>query len=103
MNANRNVLIEWRIENDNERICTFLCRGIKKLPTQKTVVKVCNKILHLQVDGRDITSSEVEIILGYIEDEIGDYGFLNENYDNHETLTLMSQVRKIIAQANGGK
>lgn len=42
---------------------------LKKLPTQKTVVKVCNKILHLQVDGRDITSSEVEIILGYIEDE----------------------------------
>ena len=41
---------------------------LKKLPTQKTVVKVCNKILHLQVDGRDITSSEVEIILGYIED-----------------------------------
>ena len=39
---------------------------LKKLPTQKTVVKVCNKILHLQVDGRDITSSEVEIILGYI-------------------------------------
>ena len=76
---------------------------IKKLPTQKTVVKVCNKILHLQVDGRDITSSEVEIILGYIEDEIGDYGFFNENFDNHETLTLMSQVRKIIAQANGGK
>ena len=65
------------------------------------MVKVCNKILHLQVDGRDITSSEVEIILGYIEDEIGDYGFFNENFDNHETLTLMSQVRKIIAQANG--
>ena len=41
--------------------------------------------------------------LGYIEDEIGDYGFFNENFDNHETLTLMSQVRKIIAQANGGK
>ena len=80
-----------------------MCRGIKKSPTQKTVVKVCNKILHLQVAGRDITSSEVEIILGYIEDEIGDYGFLNESFDNHETLTLMSQVRKIIAQANGGK
>ena len=76
---------------------------LKKSPTQKTVVKVCNKILHLQVAGRDITSSEVEIILGYIEDEIGDYGFLNERFDNHETLTLMSQVRKIIAQANGGK
>lgn len=76
---------------------------LKKSPTQKTVVKVCNKILHLQVAGRDITSSEVEIILGYIEDEIGDYGFLNESFDNHETLTLMSQVRKIIAQANGGK
>lgn len=27
---------------------------LKKLPTQKTVIKVCNKILHLQVDGRDI-------------------------------------------------
>ena len=40
---------------------------LKKLPTQKTVVKVCNKILHLQVDGRDITSSEVEIILGYTD------------------------------------
>lgn len=76
---------------------------LKNLPTQRTVVKVCNKILRLQVDGRDITSSEVEIILGYIEDEIGDYGFLNENFDNHETLTLMSQVRKIIAQAKGGK
>ena len=76
---------------------------LKKSPTQKTVVKVCNKILHLQVAGRDITSSEVEIILGYIEDELGDYGFLNESFDNHETLTLMSQVRKIIAQANGGK
>ena len=76
---------------------------LKKLHTQKTVVKVCNRILHAQVDGRDITSSEVEIILGYIEDEIRDYGFLNENFDNHETLTLMSQVRKIIARANGGK
>mgnify|MGYP000968802289 FL=1 len=32
---------------------------LKKSPTQKTVVKVCNKILHLQVAGRDITSSEV--------------------------------------------
>lgn len=52
---------------------------------------MCNRILHTQVDGRDITSSEVEIILGYIEDEIGDYGFLNENFDNHEMLTLMSQ------------
>ena len=67
------------------------------------MVKVCNKILHLLVDGRNITSSEVEIILGYIEDEIGDYCFLNENFDNHETLTLMSQVRKIIAQANRGE
>lgn len=77
---------------------------LKKSPTQKTVVKVCNKILHLQVDGRDITSSEVEIILGYIGDEIGDDFFLlKENFDNYETLTLMSQVRKIIAQANGGK
>ena len=77
---------------------------LKKSPTQKTVVKVCNKILHLQVDGRDITSSEVEIILGYIGDEIGDDFFLlKENFDNYETLTLMSQVRKIIAQSNGGK
>ena len=30
---------------------------LKKSPTQKTVVKVCNRILHAQVDGRDITSS----------------------------------------------
>ena len=82
--------------------CAHSCaEELKKLPTQGTVVKVCNKILHLQVDGRDITSSEIEVILGYIEDEIGDYGFLSENFDNHETLTLMSQVRKIIAQANG--
>lgn len=76
---------------------------LKKLPTQSTVIKVCNKILNLKVDGRDITSSEVDKILGYIEDEIGDYGFVSETFDNHETLTLMSQVRKIIAQANGGK
>ena len=77
---------------------------LKKSPTQKTVVKVCNKILHLQVDGRDITSSEVEIILGYIGDEIvDDFFLLKENFDNYETLTLMSQVRKIMAQATGGK
>ena len=33
---------------------------LKKLPTQSTVITVCNKILRLKVDGRDITSSEIE-------------------------------------------
>lgn len=67
---------------------------LKKLPTQKTVVKVCNRILHAQVDGRDITSSEVEIILGYIEDEIGDYGFLNENLKDSFRKMLEKSVYK---------
>ena len=76
---------------------------LKKLPTQSTVIAVCNKILRLKVDGRDITSSEIENLLALIEEEVGSYGYLSENFDNHETLSLMSQVRKIIAQANGGK
>lgn len=76
---------------------------LKKLPTQRTVIKVCNEILHLQVNDRKITDAEIESLLNLIEAEIGDYGFLSETFDNHETLTLMSQVRKMIAQANGGK
>ena len=76
---------------------------LKKLPTQRTVTKFCNEILHLQVNDRKITDAEIESLLNLIEDEIGDYGFLSETFDNHETLTLMSQVRKMIAQANGGK
>lgn len=78
-------------------------KELKKLPTHNNIVKVCNNILQLQVNGRDITDSEIEMILRYIEDEVGDYGFVNETFDNQETLTLMSQVREIIARANGGK
>lgn len=76
---------------------------LMKSPSYSTVCQVCNEILNLQVNGREIEDYEKNEILDLIEDEIGDWRFLKENFDNQETLTLMSQIRKIIAQSNGGR
>lgn len=76
---------------------------LKKMPTYRNATKVVNKILHLEVDGREITNAEIEYLLTLIENEVGDYECVYEAFDNQETLSLMSQVRQIISQANGGK
>ena len=74
-----------------------------KKPTQSTVVKVVNDIRNATVGGKPITDAQIQIILGYLEEEIGNLSILCETFDNKEVLSLMSEVRKLIAKANSGK
>lgn len=55
------------------------------------------------MDDRPITEDEIRIILKYLEDEIGNLHILCETFENKEVLSLMSEVKKLIAQANAGK
>lgn len=74
-----------------------------KKPTKSTVVKVVNDILNTTVDGKPITNAQIQKILEYLEEEIGNLNILSESFDNKEVLSLMSEVRKLIAKANSGK
>jgi hypothetical protein len=74
-----------------------------KNPTQSTVVNVVNDIRNATVDGTPITDSQIQTVLRYLEAEIGNLKITCEAYDNKETLSLMSEIRKLIAQANAGK
>ena len=74
-----------------------------KKPTQSTVVKVVNDIRNATVDGKPITDAQIQTILGYLEEEIGNLSILCETFENKEVLSLMSEVRKLIAKANSGK
>ena len=74
-----------------------------KNPTKATVARVVNDITSATVDNRPITEDEIRIILRYLEDEIGNLHILCETYENKEVLSLMSEVKKLIAQANAGK
>lgn len=74
-----------------------------KSPTKATVARVVNDIITAIVDDRPITEDEIRIILKYLEDEIGNLHILCETFENKEVLSLMSEVKKLIAQANAGK
>ena len=74
-----------------------------KSPTNATVARVVNDITTAIVDDRPITEDEIRIILKYLEDEIGNLHILCETFENKEVLSLMSEVKKLIAQANAGK
>ncbi len=72
-------------------------------PTQQNVIQVVSTILNCKVDGQPITSSQISQILRYLEDEIGDLRIILESFDNTATLSLMGEVRKLIAQAQETK
>lgn len=72
-------------------------------PTKSTIIKVVNDIINCQSNGQPITSSQINQILSYIEIEVGDLQVLCEAFDNTETLSLMGQVRELIAQAQTAK
>ncbi|WP_455191224.1 hypothetical protein [Eubacterium ramulus] len=78
-------------------------RELIKSPTKATVARVVNDITTATVDDRPITEDEIRIILKYLEDEIGNLHILCETFENKEVLSLMSEVKKLIAQANAGK
>lgn len=72
-------------------------------PTQNNVIQVVSTILNCKVDGQPITSSQINQMLHYLEDEIGDLRITLESFDNAATLSLMGEVRKLIAQAQETK
>lgn len=74
-----------------------------KKPTQSTVIKVVNDITSATVDGAPITNAQIQEILRYLESEIGNLQILCETFENKEVLSLMSEVRKLIAKAKDGK
>lgn len=72
-------------------------------PTKSTIIKVVNDIISRQSNGQPITFSQINQILSYIEIEVGDLQVFCEAFDNTETLSLMGQVRELIAQAQTAK
>lgn len=74
-----------------------------KKPTHSTVVKVVNDIKNATVKGVPLTDSQIQEVLGYLEAEIGNLKVICETFENKEALSLMSEVRKLITQANAGK
>lgn len=76
---------------------------LKKKPTYETIIMVVNDIKNLTVGGETITSEQIDKIISYLDNELGNLGILCESFDNKEVLTLMSEIKRIIAQANSGK
>lgn len=76
---------------------------LKEKPFKSTIIEVVNNINSQTVDGNPITNSQIEQILNYLSEELEDLSILNESFDNTETLTLMDQVRQLIAQTNKNK
>lgn len=74
-----------------------------KNPTYAKIIEIVNDITTSTVNGRPITEEEINIILRYMDDEIGNLHLLCETFENKEVLSLMSELRKLIAQANAGK
>lgn len=72
-------------------------------PFRNTIIDFVNNINSLRVDGKPINDEQINIILNLLEIELGDLELMNESFDNSETLTLISQVRKLIAQTQQGK
>lgn len=70
-----------------------------KKPTPDNIYRVVNDIVNLEVNKHPITSSQINQILSYMEDQIADFSPILESFDNTATLSLMAQVRKLIAQA----
>lgn len=76
---------------------------LKKKPTYDTIIKVVNDIKNLNVGEQKITDNQINVIIGYLKNELGDLGVLQESFENKDVLSLMSEVKKLIAQANSGK
>lgn len=76
-------------------------------PTDETIRYIARDIISYKVDGHPITRSEIDIILAYMDDEVGNLAAILESYDNSAALTLMARVRELIAksklQGQGGK
>lgn len=71
--------------------------------THAKIIEIVNDITTSTVNDRPITEEEINIILRYMDDEIGNLHLLCETFENKEVLSLMSELRKLIAQANTGK
>ena len=80
-----------------------LAEEAKRQPTTSNIVNVVNKILNAKVDGNSITEAQINLLLGYLSDELGDYGVISEIFENKEAITLMQQINKLISEANAGK
>ena len=68
-------------------------------PTEETIRYIVCDIFSYTVDGHPITRSEIDTILAYMDDEVGDLAAIFESYDNGATLTLMARVRELIAKS----
>lgn len=68
-------------------------------PTDETIRYIAHDIISYNVNGHPITRSEIDIILAYMDDEVGDLAAIFESYDNGATLTLMARVRELIAKS----
>lgn len=72
-------------------------------PSKITIINVVTEIINCKVDGQPITSSQINQVLSYMEDEVGNLCIINKSFDNAATLSLMGEVRKLIAQAQNAK
>ncbi|MCI5620542.1 MAG: hypothetical protein MR355_03120 [Lachnospiraceae bacterium] len=79
-----------------------LAEELRQLPTQSTIEEVVDRINAATIDHRSLSELDVNEILNYMDEELGDYGLLFESYDNQAGVSVMSLVRKLIAQANTG-
>lgn len=77
-----------------------LAEELIKLPTRQKVIEVVNRINNVEVSGRPISEEEIEQILSLMDKELGNYSYISESFDNKATVSVMSEVRKIIAQSN---
>ena len=68
-------------------------------PTDETIRYITNNIVSFTVDGHPISRSEIDIILAYMDEEVGDLAYICESYDNSATLTLMARVRELLAKS----
>lgn len=80
-----------------------LSEGLRQKPTHEMAVKVANRILNTKVDGIPISDDQIEALLSCMQDELGNWMPLMESFDNKEVLTIMNQVRQLIAASDGKK
>lgn len=80
-----------------------LAKKLRNNPTKGNIQNVAAELISVKIGDRTAFASEIEEIIAYMDEELGDYSVLFESFDNQDQLSVMRQFKNIIKQANENK
>lgn len=76
-----------------------LGKKLQNNPSRQAVNNIVDEILNARIDGRRLTSNEIDIVIASVKTEVGNLALSTESFSNTAALSLISIIKDKIAKA----